>query len=232
MPRVEQPSQRKLLSFGARRWLVDWRVPISAVLGFLLGGWLLGQLWRRQADWGDIPTWLGLAAAAVAGFVALRQLRQQQDEIAKAAEEAAERAEERLRQQAEDVDVQVRAGSTEVVVDVNNNSRRPIRNVTCRIQSRVDDASLVRVRVYYPPWPIGGRIPVTESGTEARVVRAKWMTAFSASTPRTADVLAVVWFTDDAGLRWQLDEDMHLVRAAEGDEFVPDPESRLPYRRQ
>ena len=31
----------------------------------------------------------------------------------------------------------------------------------------------------------------------------------------------VMWFTDDAGFRWQLDQNMHLVEADDGDVYKP-----------
>jgi hypothetical protein len=30
----------------------------------------------------------------------------------------------------------------------------------------------------------------------------------------------VAWFTDDAGVRWQLDEYLHLVQVGDNDEYM------------
>jgi hypothetical protein len=38
------------------------------------------------------------------------------------------------------------------------------------------------------------------------------------SSAGPADIL-VVWFTDDAGFRWQLDDYLHLARADSNDEY-------------
>lgn len=35
------------------------------------------------------------------------------------------------------------------------------------------------------------------------------------------DHVIVMWFTDDARFRWQLDQNMHLVEARDGDKYQP-----------
>ena len=91
---------------------------------------------------GDLPTWALFVGALAAGLIALRQLRIQQDDSVRQTRQLE-------RQQANDVDTTWRhatdililanppgsvttAGRSVVVVE--NNSRRPIRDVTCWIE--------------------------------------------------------------------------------------------------
>ena len=57
--------------------LVGIAVAIALAIGFAIGTVWFWKLWRQPADWGDVPTWFAAVAAAVAGGIALRQLRAQ-----------------------------------------------------------------------------------------------------------------------------------------------------------
>jgi hypothetical protein len=140
-----------------------------------------------------------------------RVRRPQQAEFKKAAEEARERADMTQREQAEQVELELNRGSAELAVMVINGSRRPIRHITSEIKSRVDDGSLPAVvtKRYAPRKPegTGPWLPIPMSGSEFDVLRAGWRAAWEFRLDLHSDSLAVMWFTDDAGLRWQLDED-------------------------
>jgi len=75
---------------------------------------------------------------------------------------AAERAEAAMRDQAERVGAMVRAdGDHGTATFVANESGRPIRDMTCQIRSRVDDAALAEVAGYS-----GSYIPSAPSGPD------------------------------------------------------------------
>ena len=86
-------------------------------------------------NWGDAPTWLAVAVASVGGWIALRQLRDQQDVIRRQTIQLE-------RQQAEQIGFSWESAKqiNETIDDpiwmgvVRNDSRRPIRDVICRIQ--------------------------------------------------------------------------------------------------
>jgi hypothetical protein len=127
-----------------------------------------------------------------------------------------------LSQQANDVDVEpdtvsrklANAGATPVAqecwaVAIRNNSRRPIRNVAGRIKISADSqfqlADQACVANDKEPFRL-------EDGKSVDLVRAGSRAGFGfAYTTREfprADI--AVRFTDDAGLHWQIDHDLHL----------------------
>jgi hypothetical protein len=94
----------------------------------------------QKIAWGDVPTWFAVIAASAAALVALRQLLSQQMVIA-------QQARQLDRQQADRVDftwcgasqvlnlsVSAIPKDVQAVLVVANNSRRPIRDVTCWIE--------------------------------------------------------------------------------------------------
>ncbi len=72
-------------------WLKDLRVAGLAatclVAGFLIGMLIFGKPWHLPPAWGDIPTWLAATAASIAGWIALSQLRGQQEVLRQDAED-------------------------------------------------------------------------------------------------------------------------------------------------
>jgi hypothetical protein len=140
------------------------------------------------------------------------------------------------RLQAEDIDVRqsrVRArlpGSDQKathrvhMAEVANNSRRPIRNVASRIEPEPGGSMLAAVRVglKYEMEPVvavsrhagpstfldlsdGSHIPLVRAGEEASFV-------FEAGTEEYPKARVTARFTDDAGLHWQVDPDLHLEK--------------------
>jgi hypothetical protein len=136
--------------------LKDWRVrgliSGAVLVGFLIGLLVFGAPWHLPPAWGDIPTWLLAVGAAAAAGVALLQLRILREQMAEDAKrnikrdklldrqltESEARAASERRRQAEDIDVRFARSTGHVV----NNSRRPIRDVTCKIISKIDRHSM------------------------------------------------------------------------------------------
>lgn len=117
-----------------------------------------------MAAWGDVPTWLLVVLGAIGGGAALWQLRLQRIQLHDQQEVI--RAQTRLqeRQQADAVDVAVGAvdgaqagvlpsDNTEPVhmVAITNGSKRPVREVACKIQVLGTDES-VRQESATPTW--------------------------------------------------------------------------------
>jgi hypothetical protein len=218
-------------------WFKDRRLVAIAGAGCFIAGFLLalvifGAPWHLPPDWGDIPTWILAIFAIVAGGVGygqLRLLKRQVDEDRRLNVKRDELFDRQLaaelRKQAEDVEVTWVPQGGGVIGVVENNSRRPVSSIACKIVSSVDRQVL--------------KLP-TESGerSAARTVELfapdmKPLQVFGllrpqsgcifvfANVAREPDQVVVAWFTDDAGFRWQLDEYRHLVPAAEEDEYLP-----------
>jgi hypothetical protein len=129
------------------------------------------------------------------------------------------------RQQAEQIAVFRRYYSDQAMGLVSNGSRRPIRKIECKYMSRSDDL---------PP------LVATHCGPVEQVTKEVWRFAGARSAlselanlaagstagfkfpelQESPDQIVVVWFTDDAGSRWQLDQDGHLVPAGDGTEYL------------
>jgi hypothetical protein len=61
-----------------------------------------------------------------------------------------------------------------------------------------------------------------DGGPRLEVLRPRSIRAFLFDPlARDADHIVVAWFTDDAGNRWQLDEDMHLAQRDDESEYRP-----------
>jgi hypothetical protein len=203
---------------GAVLWAIG-----GLVVGFLTAALIFGAPWHLPPNWGDIPTWLAFLAASVGGTGVLLQLAQQQGQINDQSARNRQLDEARIRGQAERVEVEGIIGPDSGTVGrVLNASDRPIRDITCRIMSRVDNASLGTCHEYIGPQEVGaGPSFGTTTGNRVKMLRPNWQMGFMFKSVTTPDRLIVAWFTDDAGFRWQLDEDLHLAPAAEDDLFLP-----------
>jgi hypothetical protein len=180
--------------------------------------------------------------ASVGGYIALRQLRDQQRQFAVEAErnekrdklldtqlaEAAERANASRRGQAEQVYLKgfsVWSGK-EGMAEVGNISHRPIRDVTCRLyldgQQLLPSSFSVGHRAEKPFSVVNRQLelvtkPAAEDDLDLANGRYRNLLAdeaiqvrFPAQVQTSGNATYLVRFRDDAGVRWQLDEDMHL----------------------
>ncbi len=101
------------------------------------------------------------------------------------------------------------------VAEVANNSRRPIRNITCRIEPEPGDGMQTprSVGMYaQSDMPQSrARIDLSE-GTHIPLLRADvaGAFAFAAETAAHPKARMTTRFTDDAGLHWQINHDLHL----------------------
>jgi len=173
-------------------------------------------------NWGDAPTWVAVAVASAGGWIALRQLRDQQDVIRRQTAQLE-------RQQAEQIGFSWEpAGQINETIDdpirmgvVRNDSRRPIRDVICRIQpgpgqdfdqeaqgvTEIVDAGIASnasAPVLLRP-KLDRMVPVIRAGS-----RFGFKTSVTVKDHGVARMMAR--FTDDAGLHWEIDPDLHLAK--------------------
>lgn len=182
-----------------------------------------------EIDWGDAPTWLGAVFAALAAAAAALTLKSQRDQIAEQREfirqqsenlalERAElqaAAEERRREQAKKVLLKCRvSGSSGVdrygnstgysfwVAEVHNNSDDPLHDVLVRFGSSYNAAKAFERDADGHPDAGRRTVPVYLVGPRRVVVfnSSQWSEATVDNNPPH------VYFTDDAGVRWHLDQ--------------------------
>jgi hypothetical protein len=173
---------------------------------------------------GDLPTWLGVVAASVAAIFVYLQLRSQQREIARQVAVLE-------RQQANDIDVRRetipvtgttdKKGAANAIfhwgVAVENTSRRPIRNVVAKIQASPDVGLADAVKAGFANRH-SGMIDFRER-SEIHLMRADNKCGFFFDFPvgKFHEARMVVRFDDDAGLSWQIDQDLHLQKIKQRD---------------
>jgi hypothetical protein len=75
VPRVKNEREGSLL----RDWRVRGLIGCGMVAGFLIAALIFGKPSHLAPNWGDIPTWLAVAVATAGGWIALSQLRSQQE---------------------------------------------------------------------------------------------------------------------------------------------------------
>lgn len=198
-------------------------------------------LWL-MVNWGDVPTWLAVFGAFLGGGAALRQLRLQRIELA---------AQNRIREreQAGQVDVEHRdidGAQAHVLSEderepihmivVINGSKRPIRDVACRIS--VTDRTHYGILdappeaygtmpnaegitggadtfVFHNSTDLRGPVPLPQSG----FLRPGHKRAFAWRFPTSQypGYGFSVRFTDDTGLQWEITVDLHLEKLARRD---------------
>jgi hypothetical protein len=173
----------------------------------------------RRVDFGDVPTWLAVIAAVGAGWVALGAFRDQQKEFTRQVRQLE-------RQQADAIDLtrwedgsmffvpdaSMSMPRPQTVLAIENKSSRPIRDVRCRLWPE-GDAHHVIVYATGPTCRIpNSSRPITEPTRETTVplLRPGGWFAFLFAEQCKEDARYAVRFTDDAGLHWQIDRDLHL----------------------
>lgn len=194
----------------------------------------------KHHQWGDVATWvaavatvLAFAAAAIAAMAAFDQLRMlkeqamtDRDEADKRAERNDELREVEARKQAEQVDVEPNtrpvdlsgAPEPEMVLTlyVENNSSRPIRQVECR--AILNGQACPATSTAHFEDSIGGGRAVDQSDViPVQLMRRSTNLEFIVPWAAEAHPNATyrLRFTDDAGLHWELTDDMHLTRIAD-----------------
>lgn len=190
---------------------------------------------HTNINWGDVPTWLAVSAAAVGGTVALIQLRQQSNVLKGEVErnkrrdelidgqlqELRERAQDRARNQAEGIKVDLDGlpdGPYKVII--RNLSDRPITDVVAGIIVQPYDGGDPQTWWAYEWHTIGSRafgdLPERTGGSTIPVLKPEDM-ARSTCNGSGKNPLLVARFNDDAGRRWKLDHHMHLEPAPDDD---------------
>lgn len=195
-----------------------------------------------MVNWGDVPTWvtagvafLALIGAALAYGTQSAQLRLQRLQLA-------DHSRVQEREQANLVDVAGRPidgaqaqvlpadkGEPVHMVVVANGSKRPVRDVTVKIEAIQADESIRHQKMAdvwgtLQTYAVGITaqaqtfVPVERSSTMP-VLRAGQTAAFvwgftAAMYPR---FISWVRFTDDAGLHWEIDQSLHLEKLAARD---------------
>jgi malate synthase len=146
-------------------------------------------------------------------------LELQARELAESLDERKRQAEEQRRAQAESVDltwtdIADDPGSSLVVVI--NDSRRPIRSVTCVVYPEASDQTLdptLWAEMYPPTAERAGwtfRDPAADGRPVIYALRAGGRAGFRFPRVRQDLQEAEVQFNDDAGLRWALNNELHL----------------------
>jgi hypothetical protein len=185
---------------------------------------------------GDLPTWALFVGAFIAAVIALRQLRIQQDDSARQTRQLE-------RQQANDVDFTWRPaakvmiippGSDEAtertVVIVENNSRRPIRDVSCWISSGQPPSRLAPLRLgpikdspgtnfefsLYNARPETGHLLMRPGSKYGFLFEREIPSNDAIAIAEPRDCRPMVQFTDDADLTWQIDDDIRLQKVEAG----------------
>jgi hypothetical protein len=182
--------------------------------------------------WGDVPTWLAVLGAYPAAGAALWQLRLQRIQLGEQKQQLAQQTRIQERAQADKVGILVwppeslpdRPGI--VLAAVLNESSRPIRDVRCGIafdehQPRYMEWLGVNVdwdqsSALQGSWDRFGRPP------GATVVMRRGSThgfeyRLTDHPNEGAGWSIVTRFTDDAGLCWQIDPDLHLHKLDQRD---------------
>lgn len=133
----------------------------------------------------------------------------------------------RAREQAERIDLTWTArGPSASYVQIINDSRRPIREVACRIQQ--EDGSLAepdRAGELSPFKTVNGDAWMARKGDIMLshfipVIRIGGRAGFEFSLPRNqSSDRSLARFTDDASLHWELDNDLHLAKLDDRDSW-------------
>jgi hypothetical protein len=180
-----------------------------------------------KVNLGDLPTWLAFVAAAVAAYFVYGQLKSQREEIARQTRQLE-------RQQADQIDVMLHAddavppaasqakNNPNWMVYVTNGSRRPIRDITSTMVPAPDMDSIAAIMVASVlTVSVGDSKPASaiyKIEVPAIVLLRAGMSlglVFPARVSEYPKPCFTIEFSDDAGLRWQIDSDLHLQKLSE-----------------
>jgi hypothetical protein len=213
------------------------------ILTFLAGGvigGLIGYKWHapgRPSTWANIRAWATLAVLVLGFTVAAYELNLQRRQFADQARrsiarddlldrqrrELQDREQLRQREQAEEINLTWTRDGPGSFAQVINDSRRPIRDITCQIKPSTDSkppvpaeraAEMVCAPRITPgdAWmmppdgvPEGDYVPVIRGSRRAGF-------GFISIKPEQDGSRLLTRFTDDAGLHWELDNYLHLER--------------------
>lgn len=196
----------------------------------------LWHVWRAHGHnvaWGDVPTWLAFVTVFIGLPAALLQLNLQRIQLREQQHELRERPLLLERQQADKVDLTrghsdsppatYSAPGRVWMAVVTNSSERPIRDVASRIQL-VQGGPLLgdaRIGELIPNSTLQGGRAFQDRSTDnkAAIIRVSQCYGFAFGVGADEHPMAQVTtrFTDDVGLHWQLDQDLHLKRLDDRD---------------
>lgn len=183
--------------------------------------------------WGDVPTWVTAGVAFMALIGASLAYRTQSEQLRLQRIQFQDQTRIQEREQADQIDVVARTISKEAQeswlakhqgelahphahsVVVTNGSKRPIREVACKVEVGRNDGSAHAlgegVYGYMAGTDFVGHFIERGSGSTMPVLRAGMKAGFAWSG--AAEYPRIVWtvrFTDDAGRHWEIDTDLHL----------------------
>jgi hypothetical protein len=193
-----------------------------------------------MVDWGDVPAWvtvvvafLALIAAGLAYLTQSKQLRLQQTQL-----KDQTRVQEREQANQIDVDWQNldpsawlrqswKAGANiDKMLVVADNSKRPIHSVACKLQRSATSGDQEPRRLADAVSELGPSTPEHQEATfkpggpSLAVIKAGASGGFiwsSGDMPDSQGSQFWVRFTDDAGLHWEIDTDLHLEKLPKRD---------------
>jgi hypothetical protein len=196
-----------------------------------------------MAQWGDIPTWVTAGVAFLALIGASLAYRTQSEQLRLQRIQLEDQTRVQEREQANLVDVSAVAidgahahvlpddkGEPVHMVVVFNGSKRPVREVTVKIEAIQADMSIRHPKLA-DVWGTRFRgavgIPAAEAETFVLGERSSTMPVLRAdqaagfvwgfTTALYPRLKSWVRFTDDAGLHWEIDNSLHLQKLAERD---------------
>lgn len=199
---------------------------VVAMLAGAIGG-VIGFVWHvpgRPSTWADVRDW-ATALAIVLGFPALLyQLNLQRLQFAA----EAKRNEDRQRAQADAIQFTWWPASQMkfsfflgrepmTFLGIENKSGRPIRDATCRIRDR---ASIGVMQLASGPTPkvLRAAEPLVSEDPDVSLIGSGNLFGFVFELALADEPVPLfARFTDDAGLHWQIDGNLHLTRLEDRD---------------
>jgi len=204
----------------------------AAVVGLAAGGAIrlhLARPWPCNT-WSNVRSWLTFAVIFLGLGAALLQLELQRRQLGVLQSDLGQRDQLLERQQAEAIDLHLVDSTADppvYMINVSNGSRRPIRNVVCRIElAQGEEPQFAESVGVLVDWVLGGEVRqrlVSDSvkGTRVPVVRVglTWAFVFPFGNRDQPEARIAARFTDDVGLHWQINHDLHLEKLENRDNW-------------